>query len=55
MYVDIHGKRRIMMPNLRGEICKRAMTEAGLKEANTTKAAAWRKELNSYRPTGDPR
>ena len=50
--VDIPGKRRRGRPTLRWkDACKRDMTQAGLKEDNTTNRAEWRK--NSY--TGDPR
>ena len=52
--VDIPGKRRRGRPNLRWrDACKRDMTEAGLKEDNTTNRAEWRKKLISY--NGDPR
>ena len=52
--VDIPGNRRRGRPNLRWiDACKRDMTEAGLKEDNTTNRAAWRKMINIY--TGDPR
>ena len=52
--VDIPGKRRRGRPNLRWtDACKIAMTQAGLKEGNTTNRAEWRKKLISY--TGDPR
>ena len=52
--VDIPGKRRQGRPNLRWEdACKRDLTEAALKEDNTTNRAVRRNTLNSY--TGDPR
>ena len=52
--VDIPGKRRRGRPNLRWkDVCKRNMTQAGLKEDNETKRAEWRKKLISY--TGDPK
>ena len=35
------------------DVCKREITEAGLKEGNTTNRAAWRNEIISY--NGDPR
>ena len=52
--VDIPGKiRRRGKPNLRRTyVCKRGMTEVGLKEDNATNRAAWRNRINSY--TGDP-
>ena len=52
--VDIPGKRRRGRPNLRWkDVCKRDMTQAGLKEDNTTNRAEWRKKVISY--TGDPK
>ena len=52
--VEIQGKRRRGRPNLRWkDVCKRDMTEVGLKEDNTTNRAAWRNKFISY--TGDPR
>ena len=52
--VDIPEKKIRMRPNLRRkDACKRDMTEAGLKEDNTTNRAAWRNKIISY--TGDPR
>ena len=52
--VVIPWKRRRGRPNLRWKhACKRDMTQAGLKEDNTTNRTAWRKKLISY--TGDPR
>ena len=52
--VDIPGKRRRGRPNLRWkDVCKRDMTQAVLKEDNTTNRAAWRNKIISY--TGDPR
>ena len=47
--VDIPGKRRRGRPNLRlKDVCKRDMTEAGLKDDNATNRAEWRKKLISY-------
>ena len=47
--VDIPGKRRIGLPNLRWKyVRKRDMTEAGLIEDNATNRAAWIKKLISY-------
>ncbi len=52
--VDIPVKRRRWRSNLEWkDVCKRDMTEAGLKEDNATNRAEWRKKLISY--TGDPR
>ena len=49
--VDITGKRR---RHLRmKDVCKRDMTEVGLKEDNTTNRAELKNKLISY--TGDPR
>ena len=46
--VDIPGKRIKGRPNLRWkDACKRDMTEVGLKEANTTNRAEWKKTLIS--------
>ena len=51
--VDIPGKRRRGQPNLSWkDACKRDMTEAGLKDNNTTNRAIWRNKIISY--TGDP-
>ena len=52
--VDIPGKISRGRPYLRWkDACKRDMTQAGLKEDNTTNRAEWRKNLISY--TGDPK
>ena len=52
--VDKPGKRRSKWPNLRcNDASKIDMTEAGLKEDNSTLRAEWRKKIISY--TGDPR
>ena len=52
--VDIPVKRRRWQSNLEWkDVCKRDMTEAGLKEDNATNMAEWRKKLISF--TGDPR
>ena len=48
--MDIPGKKRQRAAKF---ACKRAMTEAGLKEDNATNRAELRKKLISY--TGDPR
>ena len=51
--VDIPGKRRRGWPNLRlKDAYKRDITEAGLKEDNTTDWVEWRKKINSY--TSEP-
>ena len=51
--VDIPEKRRCVRPNLRWkDTCNRDMTQAGLKEDNTTNREEWRKKLISY--TGNP-
>ena len=47
-------KRRRERRNLKWKhACKRDMTEAGLKEDNTTNRAEWRNKINRY--TADPR
>ena len=52
--VDIPVKRRRGRSNLGwNDVCKRDMTQAGLKEDNAINRAEWRKKLISY--TGDPR
>ena len=44
--VDIPGKRRRQRPCLRWkDACKRDMTQAGLKEDNSTNRAAWWKKI----------
>ena len=52
--VDIPGKRRRGRSNLGWkDVCKRDMTQAGLKEDNATNRAEWRNKLNQL--YGDPR
>ncbi len=52
--VDIPVKSRRGRSNIRWkDVCKRDMTQAGLKENNATNRAEWRKKLISY--TGNPR
>ena len=52
--VGIPGKRRRGRPiQIWKDAWQRDMTEAGLKEDNTTNRAAWRNKIISY--TGDPR
>ena len=53
LVMDMPGNRCRRRPSLTFKYaCKRDMTEAGLKEGNTTNMAAWRKRLIKY--TGDP-
>ena len=46
--LDVNIKRRRRMPNLRlKDARKRVMTEAGLKEDNTTNRAEWRNKIKT--------
>ena len=53
--VDIPGKRRRGRPNLmwKDAHVKRDVTEAGLKQDNTTNRAEWRKHLLAIPATPD--
>ena len=54
--VDIPVKRRRGRPNLGWkDVCKRDMTQTGLKEDKATNRAEWRKKLISYTATRDDR